>query len=136
MTLLTPDKLKFIVITVLLIIFLCYSIYLYSALPVKHTTEDKAADSGKIIWQKYNCNACHQVYGLGGYLGPDITNVYAIKGTAYIRAFLKNGTTIMPDFKLTEREITDLIAFLKNIDATGKSDPKSFSLTYDGTIEQ
>lgn len=136
MTLLAPDKLKSIVITLLLIIFLCYSFYLYSALPVKRTTENKVADSGKIIWQKYNCNACHQVYGLGGYLGPDITNAYTIKGPAYIQAFLKNGTTIMPDFHLTDREITDLTAFLKDINATGISDPKSFSLKYDGTIEQ
>ncbi len=132
----TTDRQRFIVMTVLLTMFICYSFYLYSALPVKHATPGKDAISGKFIWQKNNCNACHQVYGLGGYLGPDITNVYSAKGPAYIQAFLKNGTTIMPDFHLTEREIKDLTAFLKNMDATGKSDPKTFTLKYDGTIEQ
>ena len=76
------------------------------------------------------------MYGLGGYLGPDITNIYSVKGPAYIQAFLKTGTTIMPDFHLTESEIKDLTAFLKNMDATGRSDPKTFTLNYDGTIEQ
>lgn len=132
----TSDRKKIIVITVLPAVFLCYSFYLYSALPVKNYPLNKEADSGKLIWQKYNCNACHQVYGLGGYLGPDVTNTYSIKGAAYIQAFLKSGTTIMPDLHLTEREIKDLTAFLKTIDASGKSDPKTFILNYDGTIEQ
>ena len=132
----TTDRQRFIVITVLLTIFISYSFYLYAALPVKYDTPEKEVLSGKYTWQKYNCNACHQVYGLGGYLGPDITNIYSVKGPAYIQAFLKNGTTIMPDFHLTESEIKDLTAFLKNMDATGRSDPKTFTLNYNGTIHQ
>ena len=131
-----PDRQKFIIITVLMAAFLSYSIYLYSALPVKPQPLNKEADSGKLTWQKYNCNACHQVYGLGGYLGPDITNIYSARGAAYIRAFLKTGTTIMPDFRLSEKEINDLTSFMQAIDASGKSDPKTFTLHDDGTIEQ
>ncbi len=130
------DRHKFIVMIILLTAFLCFSFFLYSALPVKNSPENAVADSGKMAWQKYNCNACHQVYGLGGFLGPDLTNVYSIKGEAYIQAFLKTGTAIMPDFHLSGKEIKDLSGFLKTIDATGKSDPKSFTLNYDGTIEQ
>jgi len=130
------DRQHFIIISVLMAAFLSYSLYLYSALPVKLQSLNKEADAGKLTWQKYNCNACHQVYGLGGYLGPDITNVYSLKGPAYIQAFLKNGTNIMPDFHLTAKEINDLISFMKAIDATGKSDPKTFTLHNDGTIEQ
>jgi len=130
------DRQHFIIITVLMTAFLSYSLYLYSALPVKPQPPNKEADSGKLTWQKYNCNACHQVYGLGGYLGPDITNVYSVRGPAYIQAFLKNGTVIMPNFHLTEKESNDLLAFLKAIDASGKSDPKTFTLHEDGTIEQ
>ena len=130
------DRQHFIIITVLMASFLSYSIYLYSALPVKPQPLNKEADSGKLTWQKYNCNACHQVYGLGGYLGPDITNVYSVRGPAYIQAFLKNGTVIMPNFHLTEKESNDLLSFLKAIDASGKSDPKTFILHDDGTIEQ
>ncbi len=35
------------------------------------------AAAGKLLYQKYNCQACHQIYGLGGYMGPDLTNVYS-----------------------------------------------------------
>ena len=91
---------------------------------------------GKMLWQQHNCNACHQVYGLGGYLGPDLTNVYSIKGPAYIRAFLQNGTVIMPNFQLTEQETVALLAFLQDIDASGKSDPRTFIINNNGTIHQ
>ena len=30
---------------------------------------------GQQIYQQSNCMACHQFYGLGGYMGPDLTNV-------------------------------------------------------------
>jgi len=129
------DRHKLFIITILMAVFLGYSFFLYSALPAKNQ-QNKEADSGKLTWQKYNCNACHQVYGLGGYLGPDITNVYSAKGPIYIRAFLKTGTTIMPDFKLTEKEINNLISFMQAVDASGKSDPKTFTLHENGTIEQ
>lgn len=130
------DKVKFLVMAILVFLFLFYSFFLYADLPAQENYSDKQNDTGKMTWQKYNCNACHQIYGLGGYLGPDITNVYSTKGLAYIQAFLKNGTNIMPDFHLTEHEINDLTVFLKNTDVTGKSDPKTFTIYHDGTIEQ
>jgi nitric oxide reductase subunit C len=129
------DRQKLFIITVLVVAFAGYSFYLYSALPAMNQY-NQDADSGRLTWQKYNCNACHQVYGLGGYLGPDITNVYSSKGGVYIRAFLKTGTSIMPDFHLSEKEINDLTSFMKAIDASGRSDPKTFILHENGTIEQ
>jgi nitric oxide reductase subunit C len=96
------------------------------------------ASEGKLLWQKYNCNACHQIYGLGGYLGPDLTNVYSHKGKGpdYIRTFLQHGTDIMPDFKLNDTEVNALVTYLQAVDATGTSDPKTFKIHADGTIEQ
>lgn len=120
---------------VLLFTFLWYSTYLYSSLPIKNYSTTTAANAGKLAWQKYNCNACHQVYGLGGYLGPDLTNVYSAKGPQYIQAFLKTGTVIMPNFQLSNQEMNEIIAYLKNIDASGKADPKNFTKNYNGTIK-
>ena len=131
-----PDKYKIALIMCLTGPFLYYSFTLYSSLPVQNSTLNKEVLNGKIIWQQYNCNSCHQVYGLGGYLGPDITNAYSKKGPGYITAFLKSGTETMPDFHLQEKQINDLLAYLKNIDQSGKADPRTFTIKKDGTIGQ
>ncbi len=41
-------------------------------------TEDSR--KGKLLFQEYNCISCHQLYGLGGYMGPDLTNVISAIG--------------------------------------------------------
>ena len=130
------DKQKLTVAIVLLVSFLTYSFFIYASLPVKAPPVTAKVGAGKMIWQKYNCNSCHQVYGLGGYLGPDLTNVYSRRGEAYIAAFLKSGTAIMPNFNLNKHEIESLTAYLQNMDSSGKADPRTFKLNYDGTIEQ
>ena len=130
------DRYKIFLIILLAGSFLYYSFTLYSRLPVQTTTVNAGALKGKILWQQYNCNSCHQVYGLGGYLGPDLTNVYSRKGGDYITAFLKSGTEIMPNFHLQKNEINYLLAYLKNIDQSGKSDPRTFTIKKDGTIIQ
>ena len=96
--------------------------------------EKHKADAGRLVWQKYNCQSCHQLYGLGGYLGPDLTNIYtaAGKGEALIRVMLKTGVAPMPAFQLSEAETADLIEFLKQTDASGSADPRGFSIQASG----
>lgn len=130
------DKIKIVIAVTLVTIFLCYTFFLYASLPVKNNTFNEAIDKGKMVWQQKNCGACHQVYGLGGYLGPDLTNEYSLRTPDFIKVFLTYGTPTMPKFNLSEQEINNLLAFLKSIDASGKSDPKSFTIQYNGTIEQ
>ncbi len=132
----SQDKQKTIIAVLLTTGFILYSLIIYSSLPVKNNPINEETANGKLVWQKYNCNACHQVYGLGGYLGPDLTNIYSLRGPGYIKAFLISGTTVMPDFHLKEQEINEILAYLKNIDASGNSDPRSFTIKYNGTIEQ
>jgi nitric oxide reductase subunit C len=95
-----------------------------------------SAKSGKLLFQKYNCTACHQLYGLGGYMGPDLTNVISRpgKGADYCRAFLSGGTNGMPDFKLNHKELNELIAYLTYIDKTGISPVKKFEINPNGTV--
>lgn len=129
------EKNKLLTAGLLLLTFTVYSIYLYLSLPLQN--QAKADDSnGKLVWQQKNCISCHQIYGLGGYLGPDLTNVYSTKGPEYIKVFLRKGTIVMPDFKLSEKEIQELLNYLKNIDQTGKSDPRTFTISSNGTIKQ
>ncbi|MCC7402569.1 MAG: c-type cytochrome [Chitinophagaceae bacterium] len=83
-------------------------------------TEQAQINRGKLLFQQYNCTSCHQLYGLGGYLGPELTTAYSDKnrGETYMRAFLKNGGNRMPDFHLQDKDIDALISFLKYVDET------------------
>ncbi len=130
-----PEKRKMIVLLLLLFCYLLYSLILYSELPVKLYSKNKEGEIGKLVWQKYNCNSCHQLYGLGGYLGPDLTNVYSSRSKEYIKSFLMNGTATMPKFNINEYEINSLIQYFRSIDNSGKSDPRIFRIKTDGTIE-
>ncbi len=112
--------------TVFIILVLSYCfysglIYLYSnktsQTPSVHVTK------GLAIWQSKNCQACHQLYGLGGFMGPDLTNIISdsIKGPVYASAFIKAGTAKMPKFNLSVNEVNDLVAFLTWVDQSGHS---------------
>lgn len=130
------DKQKVITAALLVTAFLSYTFFIYRHLPVQaEATVNLASGKGKLLWQRNNCNSCHQIYGLGGYLGPDLTNVYSKRGSDYIKSFLTTGTVTMPQFHLTQQEMEDIIAFLKDVDASGTADPKSFKINYDGFIE-
>ncbi len=129
------EKRKMIVLVLFVAAYLIYSFTLYTSLPVKQCLVDKRAGNGMLVWQKYNCNACHQLYGLGGYLGPDLTNVYSKRSEAFIKAFLKNGTTTMPNFNINDYEMDCLLKYFNTIDNSGKSDPRNFRINNDGTIE-
>ena len=124
-----------IVLVLFVAAYLIYSFTLYTSLPVKQCLVDKRVENGKLVWQKYNCNSCHQLYGLGGYIGPDLTNVYSKRSEAFIKAFLKNGTTAMPNFNINDYEMDCLLKYFNTIDNSGKSDPRNFRINNDGTIE-
>lgn len=130
------EQKKIILGGILALSFFSYSFSLYLAPPVKKNVVSSATSDGKLLWQKYNCTACHQVYGLGGFLGPDLTNTYSLRGPLYIKAFLQSGTVTMPNFHFNEKELNALLAYLQNMDASGKADPKTFIISSNGTIEQ
>ncbi|MBL7931164.1 MAG: cytochrome c [Bacteroidia bacterium] len=100
--------------------------------------EDMNAAEGRLVWQKYNCQACHQLYGLGGYLGPDLTNLVSQKGKdeSYIKALIRSGTKQMPSFDLSKEEEIKLIDFLKSTNESGIADPRQFNVHASGMIEQ
>lgn len=130
------EQKKIIIGGILALSFFSYSFSLYLAPPVKKNVVSAATSDGKLLWQQYNCTACHQVYGLGGFLGPDLTNTYSLRGPLYIKAFLQSGTVTMPNFHFNEKELNALLAYLQNMDASGKADPKTFIISSNGTIEQ
>lgn len=130
------DKFKISILLTLLVSFLCYSFYLYQPGLDMQNVPGRMADKGKKLWQEKNCGSCHQVYGLGGYLGPDLTNIYSSRTEAHIKAFLRTGTNVMPDFKLNDEQIAQLVAYLKSMDSTGIAAPHQLKVNYNGTIER
>lgn len=128
------------VFLILSISFLVYSFSIYiKPLSVKEDQRfnKKMSSDGQLVWQNYNCQSCHQLYNLGGYLGPDLTNVISNpnKGETIIRAMVKSGTKQMPAFNLSDSEMNSLIEFLKSTDASGKSDPRKLKVNSFGMVE-
>ena len=105
---------RYSVLIFLIITNVVYTSFIYtqgpSIPPEKDTT---IVNAGLNVWQKYNCSACHQLFGLGGYMGPDLTHVVSRKGPLYVQAILTAGTSRMPNFDLEESEIDSMVQFLK-----------------------
>jgi nitric oxide reductase subunit C len=68
--------------------------------------------------QKYNCNDCHTILGIGGYYAPDVTKVMGYRDADWTTRFLKDPHAVwpaerrMPNLHLQDQEIADVVAFL------------------------
>ncbi len=80
-----------------------------------------AVSAGKDVWHAGNCINCHTLMGEGAYYAPDLTKITQQRGTPYLTAFLKNPSQfysekkhrrLMPNPKLNDEEIAQVIAFL------------------------
>ncbi|MEE9312543.1 MAG: cytochrome c [Planctomycetota bacterium] len=80
-------------------------------------TEEALA--GREIWLSRNCQSCHQLYGFGGFLGPDLTNAGPRLEQQRLKELLTVGSKQMPAFDLTDTEIAQVYAFLSEVDKTG-----------------
>jgi len=125
-----------LVIFLLVVFVITYNIIVYTSATNKTSflINDKAL-LGEGIWQENNCAACHQFYGLGGYLGPDLTNIISNKGRDYAKAFFNSGIKSMPKFNFTDDEKDALASFLEHVDSTGYYPDTSVNLRYDGWVE-
>lgn len=115
-------KKNILIITTLITIFTFYNFVIYTSKDSKQPIKlSLKASLGQQLWQNNNCWSCHQIYGLGGYLGPDLTNVYSKqnKGPLYIKAFLNSGVKAMPQFNFSEVEKEAIVAYLQLVDSTG-----------------
>ena len=74
--------------------------------------------AGKWVWQRYNCNDCHTILGIGGYYAPDVTKVAGYRDAEWMKNFLKDPEKVwpaarkMPNLHLKDEEIGSLIEFL------------------------
>ena len=118
-----PPRKYLLILLPLLALFTAYNYILYTDQSAYGSIRfSEKALEGQKHWLENNCNACHQLYGLGGYLGPDLTNVYSFRKNNgnYLKAMFNSGTKAMPTFDFNETEKEELLQFLIEIDQTGK----------------
>ena len=118
------------------VIFSGYNFLIYTNGSELPTLSAKAIN-GADLWQQQNCSACHQLYGLGGFLGPDLTNIvsHPMKGPAYAQAFLNSGIKAMPRFDFTKEEQESIVQFLKEVDQTGYFPVREAVVKKNGWVE-
>ena len=115
---------KIVAFISLFVAYLVYSIIVYTKGTEKNiivsSEEQIKIKNGSLLFQQYNCTACHQLYGLGGYLGPELTTAYSDpgRGELYMKIFLKAGGRRMPNYHFKDQDINALISFLKYVDTT------------------
>ena len=118
---------KIAIAITLVLLYAGYSLLIYTKGTQENImlskTELPTVSKGKQLYQQYHCQSCHHLYGLGGYLGPDLTTAYsdAGRGKNYIKAMLRSGGNRMPDFHFSGEEIEHLTAYLKYVDSTASS---------------
>ncbi len=93
--------------------------------PASFVQLSQKASRGQKLWYKHNCQSCHQLFGFGGFLGPDLTNVSQKFSSESIQAILKTGPGSMPSIKITLSESQELLEFLSEINKLGISDPRA-----------
>ncbi|OSZ78018.1 nitric-oxide reductase [Chitinophagaceae bacterium IBVUCB1] len=117
----------------LFIIFVSYTLFLFRHCDTKPIPPTQSAMKGASIWREKNCQSCHQLYGLGGYMGPDLTNIISSKAENNARTFIKYGTGKMPNLHLNDEEVDNLVAYLSWIDKTGKSEVNDSNIHWTGS---
>jgi nitric oxide reductase subunit C len=79
---------------------------------------------GKRIWEKHACFDCHTLWGEGARFAPELGKVWEKYGgdadaTAALKVWFQAQPTLVPDrhqmpqFKLSDAELDDIIGFLR-----------------------
>lgn len=82
--------------------------------------------SSRGAWMASGCQSCHSIYGLGGHIGPDLTNVISRSSPEYVRAMVKAGPPGMPSYgHLDESSVESIVSYLSAVDRSGTYPPRS-----------
>lgn len=89
------------------------------------------AQKGRDLYLKNNCQSCHQIYGYGGILGPDLTNFVSrfpepSRRQSRLATILTLGNLQMPAFHMPPGDIRAMEAYLIELDKTGISQPSAY----------
>jgi len=110
---------KLWVFAILFLTYMSYSTWVYTMGTNRASEMSVRQQYGKQLYQDYNCQSCHQLFGLGGFLGPELTTVISDKnrGELYAKVLLENGAIRMPDFHFSPAQVDAILDYLKYVDA-------------------
>jgi mono/diheme cytochrome c family protein len=96
-----------------------------AALDAKQFTPAMAALGKQLYEVKYQCQSCHTIGSIGGYVGPNLNNAGKWLTPAWIEAWLRDPQALIPDTieprrNFTEDEIHALTAYLVTLRQNNK----------------
>lgn len=111
----------------ILFCFLVQNAFVYFDLPNPRVERLSTVEhQGLKIWRREGCMFCHQFYGQGGFMGPDLTNVASRVSLEDLSLRLDVGGYRMPSFKLKKEEKEQLYAYLRFMNSTGQGTLNTF----------
>ena len=77
------------------------------------------AIEGRRLFHERACQVCHQLWGQGGFLGPDLTNSASRVDETRLASLLTVGSGQMPALHFDQTQIAAMGAFLQELDRAG-----------------
>ena len=77
-------------------------------------------EAGKKVYSEMKCPMCHKMEGVGGKIGPELSGVGTRKDAEWIKGFLKDPKSVIPDtkqppFKGTDEQLDALVTYLMSL---------------------
>ena len=84
--------------------------------------ESQQVQAGRLVYKQFNCSYCHAINGVGGAVGPDLSQTGAKWKTDTLSAYLTNPNsmipkTLHPKLLFTSDELNNLTAYLLTLGA-------------------
>ena len=109
-----------------ILVFLALAYHTEKTIP-ERTNADQLTEAvvrGKHVYESNNCSGCHSLLGEGAYFAPELGNVFHRRGGEagfkhFLPAWMKAqptgvpGRRQMPQFNLTDQQLSDLTEFLE-----------------------
>ena len=115
-----------VILAALVCAYVVVSVVAYTDYPPRTPQEPltELERRGLTTWRRHNCQACHQLYGFGGFIGPDLTNrITDDTSDDELGWILESGSGRMPALSLRPAEQEAVFAFLRGVNRTGQSQP-------------
>ena len=96
------------------------TVCLADSLERQMSTDETKVIRGKFLYDKYGCQACHQLHLKGGYVGPPLDKLASRLKSGWVFSWLKNPQAFKPesieqDNQMTNEEAEELTAYLMTL---------------------